>query len=506
MPDNIILFFAKKYGICFEILLNFLFVELRPLFAFINKFGEGYMLMDDKPYLIDTHAHIDSHEFSTDFDSMLKRAADAGVAKIIAVGADMESSKAACALAAAHENIYCSVGIHPHDAARVTDKCYDLILQLAAENPKVVAIGEIGLDFFRNRSPHGIQERVFRHFIRLARQVSLPIIIHDRDAHSQVMNILQEESAADIGGVLHCFSGDLQMARECVAMGFFISIPGTITFPGSEQLREVVRGIKIENLLLETDCPYLTPIPHRGKRNEPAHVRIVAEKVAELKGLSLEDVSRVTSLNAQRLFGIDHMEQSAQIAYRIRNSLYLNITNRCSNRCSFCAKFSDFTVKGHYLKLDHEPSFTEVMTAIGDPAPFDEIVFCGYGEPMLRLDLIKEVAAELKKKGCRVRINTDGQANLVYGRNVLPELEGLIDCISVSLNAADADTYDKLCRTPFGKAGFAGVCTFLQEAKKYIPRVVASAVTVPGLDIEAVRTLAQSLDVEFRERGYAEVG
>jgi TatD DNase family protein len=147
-----------------------------------------------------------------------------------------------------------------------------------------------------------------------------------------------------------------------------------------------------------------------------------------------------------------------------------------------------------------------VLSAIGNPTGYDEIVFCGYGEPMLRLDLIKEVATELKKKGCRIRINTDGQANLVYGRNVLPELAGLVDCISVSLNAPDAETYVRLCRPPFGREGFEGVCAFLREAKRYIPKVVASAVTVPDLDIVAVKNLALSLGVEFRERAYAEVG
>ena len=386
-------------------------------------------------------------------------------------------------LAEQHDHIFAAVGIHPHDAVRVTDKCYDIVRDLATGNPKVVAIGEIGLDFYRDRSPREDQEKVFRRFIRLARELSLPVIIHDRDAHERVMTILREEKAAEVGGVLHCFSGDLQMARECVEMGFYLSIPGTVTYSTNEQLREVVRGIKIERLLLETDCPYLSPVPHRGKRNEPAYVRITAEKVAELKGLSLEDVGRITSLNAKRLFGFGSEDQSARIAYRIRNSLYLNITNRCSNRCSFCAKFDDFTVKGHFLKLDHEPDAAEVLAAVGDTGRYDEVVFCGYGEPLLRLDLIKEVAAQLKKKGCRIRINTDGQANLVYGRNILPELAGLVDSISVSLNAADAETYRKLCTTPFGKAGFQGVCDFLKEAPRYIPDVTATAVTVPGLDI-----------------------
>lgn len=462
--------------------------------------------MEGQPFLIDSHAHIYGKEFREDFDAVLTRAASAGLSHIIVVGADVESSKAAVELAEKYDHIYCSVGIHPHDASRVTDKCYEVIRSLARDNPKVVAIGEIGLDFYRDLSPRDDQEKVFRRLIRLARELSLPVIIHDRDAHGRIMSILREENASEVGGVLHCFSGDLKMAGECVNMGFYISIPGTVTYPANEGLREVVRGTKTEHLLLETDCPYLSPVPHRGKRNEPAFVRITAEKVAELKGLSVEDVGRITSLNVKRLFGIGHEDQSDKIAYRIRNSLYLNITNRCSNRCSFCAKFEDFTVKGHFLKLNHEPSFTEVMTAIGDPTGYDEVVFCGYGEPLLRLDLIREVAAQLKKKGCRIRINTDGQANMVYGRNILPELEGLIDCVSVSLNAPDAQTYGKLCNTPFGEAGFHAVCKFLKEAKKHIPQVVASAVTVPGLDVAAVRKVAETLGVEFREREYAEVG
>ncbi len=459
-----------------------------------------------KTSLIDSHAHIYDLDFKNDFEDMLKRADDAGVSEMIVIGTDIETSKAACELAAKHGNLYCAVGIHPHDASRVTDNCYGIIRDLANSNDKVVAIGEIGLDFYRDRSPRHIQEEVFRRFIRLAKEVSLPVIIHDRDAHERVLTIVREEEAATVGGVFHCFSGDLQMAHQCIELGFHISIPGTITYPANENLRQVVKGTKIEKMLVETDCPYLTPVPHRGKRNEPAFVRLTAEKVAELKGLSLEDVSRITTHNVRRLFGIGQKDQHARIAYRIRNSLYLNITNRCSNRCSFCAKFEDFTVKGHNLLLDHEPAYDEVMAAITEHTGFDEIVFCGYGEPLLRLDLIKEVAAQLKKQGIKTRINTDGQANLVYGRNILPELAGLIDCLSVSLNAADAETYQRLCNTPFGAAGFNGVCEFLRIAKEHVPQVVASAVTVPGLNLEAVIQLAQSLGVEFRQREYTEVG
>jgi TatD DNase family protein len=296
------------------------------------------------------------------------------------------------------------------------------------------------------------------------------------------------------------------MAAEAAAMGLYISIPGTVTYPANEALREVVRAVSIDRMLVETDCPYLTPVPHRGKRNEPAYVRLAAERVAEVKGLSLDDVARITTKNVRDLFGIRLWDQSTKIAYMIRNSLYLNITNRCSNRCSFCAKFDNFTVKGHNLLLDGEPSFEEVMAAIGQPEGIDEVVFCGYGEPLIRLDLVKQVSTELKRRGYTIRINTDGQANLVNGRNILPELAGLVDSVSVSLNAPDAAAYGQICNTPFGKAGFEAVCSFIREAQQHIPQVVASVVTVPGIDIGACRRLAESLGAEFRVREYAEIG
>jgi TatD DNase family protein len=454
--------------------------------------------------LIDSHAHIYYREYAGDFDDMLQRAADAGVGAILVVGTDIESSRESVELAKKHPQLYAAVGIHPHDAGRVTDACYDVIRDLALSSSKVVAIGEIGLDFYRDRSPREDQERVFRRFLGMAKELDKPVIVHDRDAHSQVLECLRSEGSGR--GVLHCFSGDAAMAAEALGMGYHISIPGTVTYPANEALRDVVRATSIDRMLVETDCPNLSPVPHRGKRNEPAYVRLAAERVAEVKGLTLEDVARITTKNVRDLFGIRLWDQSTKIAYRIRNSLYLNITNQCSNRCSFCAKFDNFTVKGHNLLLDGEPSLDEIMNAVGQPQGIDEIVFCGYGEPLIRLDLVKQVARELKGRGYRIRINTDGLANLVHGRNILPELDGLVDSISVSLNAPDAATYRQLCNTPYGVDGFAAVCTFIREAIAHIPQVTASAVTVPGIDIEACRRLAESLGAEFRVREFAEVG
>ena len=297
------------------------------------------------------------------------------------------------------------------------------------------------------------------------------------------------------------------MARKVLRLGFSLSIPGTVTFPNSLVQQEVVRRIPLEKILLETDCPYLAPEPFRGKRNEPAYIRHTAEKVASLKGLTFEDVARITSVNAKLLFNIGEEIPRGKIVYPIRHSLYLNITNRCSNRCTFCAKNASYRVKGHDLELDREPSAGEIIQAIGDPSPYKEIVFCGFGEPLLRLDVVKAVAGELKRKGARVRVDTDGQANLVYGRNILPELLGLVDALSVSLNAENAEKYHLLCRSRFGEEGFRGVLEFIREAKKVIPEVVATVVDMPGVDVVACRKLAEEeLGIKFKLRTYDEVG
>ena len=191
------------------------------------------------------------------------------------------------------------------------------------------------------------------------------------------------------------------------------------------------------------------------------------------------------------------------LAYSIRNTLYLNITNRCSNNCSFCIKFNSRTFHENDLFLDTEPSFDDIMAAIATFRDFDEVVFCGYGESLIRLEMVKQVAEAVKLNYCTpVRINTDGQANLVHGRNIIPELTGRVDCLSVSLNAPDAETYMRLCHSPFGAAGFTGVCDFIRLAAAEIPEVIASVVLVPGLDVEACKALALSLGASFRKRSY----
>ncbi len=250
--------------------------------------------------MIDTHAHLSSSKYRGDLPAVLKRARMAGVVAIISVGYDMPSSEASVRLADLEEDVFAAVGIHPHDARKLDEEALAKLEELC-QHPKVVAIGEIGLDFYRNLSPRKIQEKAFRDQIRLARQLDLPIIVHDRDAHSKVIEILRSEKVSN--GVMHCFSGDLNVARQAVAMGLYISFAGPVTY-GGKKAAQIVRRIPEDRLLVETDCPYLAPVPHRGKRNEPAYVRFVAERLADLLGKSLEEVDAITDANARRLFNL----------------------------------------------------------------------------------------------------------------------------------------------------------------------------------------------------------
>ena len=254
--------------------------------------------------LIDSHAHLEMHDFKNDLEEVIQRAKEAGIGYIFTVGTEKRDWKRALEIANAHSFIYVILGVHPHNAKEIDGETYELLKRLC-QNEKVKAYGEIGLDFFRNLSPRPLQLKRFREQIGLAKDLGLPIVIHDRDAHRETVEILKSEKAEACGGIIHCFSGDYQMAKECIEMGFCISIPGTITFKNAEAFQEVVRKLPLESLLVETDAPYLAPVPFRGKRNEPSYVRYTAQKVSEIKKVSFEKVAEVTTENALRVFKLN---------------------------------------------------------------------------------------------------------------------------------------------------------------------------------------------------------
>lgn len=260
--------------------------------------------------LIDTHAHLDFGQFDDDRNAVLDRAWQAGLIAIITIGIDLKTSRAAVALAEAHERVFATVGFHPHDAKRADAVALAELRELA-QHPRVVAIGEMGLDFYRDRSPRDVQRRVFRRQLQIAAELGKPVVVHDREAHADTLEILQQWIAesqttfSEYRGVLHCFSGNLALAQAVIELGFFIGVDGPITYRNARKLPDIVKALPLDRLLVETDAPFLTPHPHRGQRNEPAYVRLVAEKIADTKNLPLEEVAQATTANAKALFQLD---------------------------------------------------------------------------------------------------------------------------------------------------------------------------------------------------------
>lgn len=263
--------------------------------------------------LIDTHAHLDFPEFGPDLGFFLDRAIEKGVGEIVTIGIDLASSRKAAELAETHSQIYAAVGIHPHDSFDLDDGILNELRALTLR-PRVVACGEMGLDYYRNYRPGDIQRRCFEQQLELACEVRLPAVFHVRDAHDAFFRIVERFAHRLEGGILHCFSGDWEVAQRCLDMGFYLSVPGTVTYPKSNVQQEVVRRAPFDRLLVETDAPYLAPVPFRGKTNEPSYVVYTAAKVAELRGCSLHEAAAQTTRNAREAFRLDGPKASAKAA------------------------------------------------------------------------------------------------------------------------------------------------------------------------------------------------
>jgi TatD DNase family protein len=262
--------------------------------------------------LVDTHAHLDFSQYDGDLVEVLARAEREGVTRVVTVGYDLDASRRALALAREHAGVRACVGVHPHEAGKVEPDFLDELEELV-EDRRVVGIGEIGLDYYRDRSPRAAQRKVFEQQLDLAARLNKPVVVHDREAHGDVMSSIRRWveglSASTNGprgplGVMHCFSGDQRMAEELFELRFYISVAGPVTYHNASRLQDLVSRLPMDRLMLETDCPFLTPDPYRGQRNEPARVRLVAEKVAEIRGLPVDEVARITTDNARRLFRI----------------------------------------------------------------------------------------------------------------------------------------------------------------------------------------------------------
>lgn len=251
------------------------------------------------PSLIDTHSHIDMKDFE-DLDKIISNAHAFGVKKIIIPSVDRKSFERVIEISNKYENVYCALGVHPSEAKNAKEEDFEKIVELSA-NKKVVGIGECGLDYYWDKSFVDEQKRVFLKQIEIAKALKKPLIVHDREAHKGTFDLLKDISEVPV--IMHCFSGSLEFAKECIKKGFYIALGGVVTFKNAKKVHEIAKNIPLESLLLETDAPYLTPEPYRGKRNEPAYVKFVAEKIAELRGISFDEVAEATTQNANEIFG-----------------------------------------------------------------------------------------------------------------------------------------------------------------------------------------------------------
>lgn len=456
--------------------------------------------------LIDTHCHLDFPDYKDDLTAVLERAASSGVERMIIPGTSLASSLKAVELANKYSNVFAACGIHPHEADKVTPENMQALRDLVLRDGKIVAIGEIGLDYCKGYSDPENQRKLFTESINLAREMDLPVIVHSREAGEDVLKILRKGSFNTLRGVFHCFSGDEKFLKEVLSLDFFVSFTGSITFKKAADLRKLAKEVPLDRLLLETDSPYITPVPKRGERNEPAYVKFLLDAYEDIYGLKKEEIAEVTTHNADRLFrlGIDKKDT---VAYKIRNSLYLNITYRCTNRCTFCTRDVSDYVKGYDLKLDKEPSYEEIVEAIGDPSSYDEVVFCGFGEPTLRLDIIKKVASYVKEKGGSVRLTTNGEGDLINKRKIVKELKGLVDRVSLSLNAPTQEEYDHICRSIFGPEAYETVLGFITECREVGIEVEVTCLDILNEEgIKKCREIAEKMGATFRLRHLHVVG
>ena len=460
--------------------------------------------------LFDSHCHITDQKFDSDRTEVINSAAERGI-KMLTCGTCLQTSEECARLAAEFSNVYASVGIHPNNLGSIGNVAEEYArLKELATREKVVAIGETGLDWYWDEVPGEVQKEHFKMHLELAKEVGLPVVVHARDSADDCLDMLEPYAGAGLKFVWHCFvAGKKRLARlleRALELDLYLGISGNVTFVEQVPLRKIIPLIPDKHLLLDTDSPYLIPKPRTVQRNDPRQTERIAEEIALLRGVTTEDIARITYRNACNFLNLTLEDESGKIAYPIRNSLYINLTNQCTNNCSFCARNNGFIVKGHDISLKKEPSAAEVIAAMGDFSGYKEIVFCGYGEPTMKLDVLLEVARQVRTTGKPVRVNTNGLANLYFKRNIVPELAKCVDEVSISLNSADPEEYLQLCRSRFGEAAYPALLQFAELCQKAGIKTILSVVEMPGIDVAAARKVAESVGVNFLVRSFVDAG
>ncbi len=472
----------------------------------------------EKQIYIDTHAHLDDKRYSN-IAEIVAQSDAAGVKRIIIPGTSLANSAEILELAKTSPALYVALGLHPGDTsfdptqlAETMEALGDLITKAGQ---KCVAVGEIGLDYhYKDNLPRATQQSIFRAQLDLAAARKLPVVVHIRDAWDDTLRILQEWAAATprtglYRGIAHCWFGTPEQSWELRKLGFLMGVGGSVTFKNSTDLQASVRKLPLNSFVLETDCPYLAPIPYRGKTNSPAYIPLIAKAIAEVRGgaETVDEVAAVTTRNARVLFGQMALPPEPAYAYSLGTNLYIALTNRCSCDCVFCTRKQKPLIHGWDLKQDADPSRDVIMTAIKSWGPdferFKEVVFCGFGEPTLRLNLLLEVAKWLKEHGAKkIRINTNGMSDLINGKDSVDKMINLIDAVSVSLNAVDKDEYNRTNRPQDPEHAWEAIHDFIRAAVKKLPECIVSTVGLPGREKEVaiIEARVRELGAKFRLR------
>ena len=454
--------------------------------------------------LVDSHVHLDMPQFEDDLEEVVERAEKVGITEMLNASYDKASLGRTVALTERFDKVYGACGIHPHDS-KDFDKETEGVMKRFLLRKKILAVGEVGLDYYRDLTPRDVQRDIFRRQIGIALYFRKPLIIHSRESFDDVARIVEEEGAGEVGGIFHAFSLGEDELKLILRMGFIVGIGGPLTYKNS-RLPEALRRLPSDAFVLETDSPYLPPHPHRGKRNEPAYVALVRDRLAEIMGVEPGDIERASHANYMRVIHRSKPKK-ASMTYELKGALYLNITNSCTNNCTFCPRSEgNYELYGENLNLIVDPSAEELVEEARQKISsgvYREIVFCGFGEPTSRLDDILKIARELKSLGLPLRLNTNGQGNLVHGRNIVPELEEVFDRVSISLNASSKNEYLTLCRPDFGPKAFDAVIDFIEKAAASRMECIVTALDIPSVDMDACRRVVDGISgVQFNVRRY----
>jgi TatD DNase family protein len=441
--------------------------------------------------LIDCYTCLQDPELAGRVDAMIRESREGGLTRILVSGRDISDSAEAVMLARAYPEVFAAVGVHPSRAHTWNDKNYGMLKDLI-QDPRTVAIGAVGVDLgLSDAPPREVQEKAFALQVKLAKEYSMPLIIHCAGSHAETLRLLREYNVIECGGMIHGFVGDRETAQSYLRMGLSVSFDSK----GAAN-EETVRSVPLDRLLLESGTG-------AGRDSSPLWTAMTARSVAHAKKIPIKRVLAATMVNSSKTFPFE--PNQGKNTYRIGDRIYVNLTNRCTSSCTYCIRYQTDSVHGHNLNITREPTARQVLDEIGDPTRFSEIVFCGYGEPTLRLETLKTVAQAVKEAGGKTRLNTNGHGSLIYGRDITPELAGILDSVSVSLNAESGGKYERVCRPLFGGVTYQAVVAFIREIKKHVPNVQVTAVNMKGINIEACRKMAEGMGATFKERTYGVV-